>query len=149
MKTIGLVGGMSWESTAHYYQVINQSVRARLGGLNSAKILLNSVNFSDVEPHQRAGRWEVAASIILEAAQRLESAGADVILICSNTGNECADFVNEHLSIPVIHIADVTGKAILESNLTTVGLLGTKYTMEKDYIKKRLQERFGNATSFL
>lgn len=143
IKTIGLVGGMSWESTLLYYKIINEDVRKRLGGLNSAKILLNSINFIDLEPHQREGRWSDAASVILDASQKLEVAGAEVILICSNTGNEAADYVQSMLNIPVIHIADVTAKKIIDKGLKKVALLGTKYTMEKDYIKKRMETKYG------
>lgn len=143
IKTIGLVGGMSWESTLLYYKIINEDVRKRLGGLNSAKILLNSINFIDLEPHQREGRWSDAASVILDASQKLEVAGAEVILICSNTGNEAADYVQSMLNIPVIHIADVTAKKIIDKGLKKVALLGTRYTMEKDYIKKRMETKYG------
>lgn len=142
LKTIGLIGGMSWESSSEYYRIINESVREMMGGLHSAKILMYSINFSDLEPLQRYGRWQEASELILDAGRKLESAGADMILICSNTGNECADFIAMKLNIPVIHIGDVVGEKIQKANLKKVALIGTKYTMEQNYIKGRLNERY-------
>lgn len=142
MKTIGLVGGMSWTSTALYYQRLNEEVAARLGGLHSANLLINSLEFPTVEPLQREGRWQEAAQVILEGARRLESAGADFVLIASNTGNERAEWIAGQLRVPLLHIVDVVGRAAQRGGYRTVGLLGTAYTMEMDFFKGRLAERF-------
>ena len=143
MKTIGLVGGVSWESTAEYYRIINNSIKEKLGGLNSARIIINSINFNDIVPLHHAGKWDSAAEIIIEAAKKLEIAGADMILICSNTCNESADKVREALKIPVIHIADATGESVTEAKLKTVALVGTKVTMTGDYIIGKLKRNYG------
>lgn len=143
MKTIGLLGGMSWESTVSYYRIINEAVRERLGGLHSAKILLYSVDFEEIEKLQHAGRWDDTAVILSEAARNLEKAGADLLLICTNTMHKVADPVEESLSIPLLHIADATARVLQQNNLKRVGLLGTGFTMEQPFYKGRLQEKFG------
>lgn len=143
MKTIGLLGGMSWESTVSYYQIINEAVRSALGGLHSAKILLYSVDFEEIEKLQHAGRWAETAEILSEAARNLEKGGADFLLICTNTMHKVAEQVEEQISIPLLHIADATAAMLLKSNVRAVGLLGTGFTMEQTFYKGRLQDRFG------
>lgn len=138
MKTIGILGGMSWESTLPYYRLINEHVRQRLGGLHSARILLSSVNFHDVEPHMQAGHWDDVAEILCDHAKRLELAGADFLLLATNTMHKLAPRISEGLSIPLLHIADATAKAITARGLTRVGLLGTRHTMEEDFYASRL-----------
>ncbi|PHP53437.1 aspartate/glutamate racemase family protein [Actinomyces ruminis] len=140
MKTIGLIGGMSWESTVTYYQVINETIRRELGGLHSAKILLYSVDFDEIEKHQASGEWDKSAEILSDAAVRLEKAGADFIVICTNTMHKVAPQMSEHISIPIIHIAEATADKLKEQGITTVGLLGTKYTMTQDFYKAKLIE---------
>jgi aspartate racemase len=143
MKTIGLLGGMSWESTAHYYRLVNEGVKARLGGLHSARCLVASLDFADVEPLQRAGRWDDAGALLNRAAMGLERAGADVLLVCANTMHKVADRVTRGLAIPLLHIGDVTGSAVRAAGLGRVGLLGTRYVMEEDFYVRRLAERHG------
>ena len=143
MKTIGLIGGMSWESTLEYYRIINRTVRERLGGQHSAKILLYSVDFHDIEILQREGRWDRAADILADAGRRLERGGADVALICTNTMHRVAPEVAAALKIPLVHIADATGEAIAAAGMTCVGLLGTRYAMEEDFLKGYLAASFG------
>lgn len=140
MKTIGLLGGMSWESTALYYKHINERVREELGGLHSAKILLYSVNFEEIAACQRAGDWEKATAILSEAACHLQNAGAELMLICTNTMHKVADHVQEALSIPLVNIIDVTAEAIRERGMQKVGLLGTKYTMAFPFYRERMAE---------
>ncbi len=142
MKTIGLIGGMSWESSKEYYSLINRFVRERLGGLHSAKSVMYSFDFPDLEETQRSSNWDQAATLMVYAAKRLEAAGADLLILCSNTGHEGADLVQAKIGIPLLHIADVTGEEIKRQGLKKVGLLGTKYTMTKDYIKGRLEKKF-------
>lgn len=146
MKTIGLLGGMSWESTETYYRLINEGVQSRLGGLHSARLILYSVDFQEVEGMQRAGDWEGAAGLLAEAARRLEMAGADFLLICTNTMHRVAAAVEENIRIPLLHIADATGDAVREHGFERVGLLGTRFTMEQDFYRGRLRERFGLET---
>lgn len=141
MKTIGLIGGMSWESTVTYYHLINEAVHERLGGLHSAKIVLWSVEFDEIEKCQSSGDWAKSASILSETAKGLERAGADVILICTNTMHKVADDVAAAVHIPLLHIADATFDALQKQSIRRVGLLGTKYTMQQDFIKGRLKER--------
>lgn len=141
MKTIGLIGGMSWESTVTYYQIINETVRDGLGGLHSAKILLYSVEFAEIEECQAKGEWERSGEILADAAMRLESAGADFIVICTNTMHKVVDQIQAKIKIPIIHIADVTAEALLRDGITRVALLGTKYTMTQDFYKERLVQR--------
>ena len=138
MKTIGLLGGMSWESTVTYYQIINQTVRERLGGLHSARCILYSVEFDEIERCQSSGNWERSAGILAGAAQALERAGADFLLICTNTMHKVYAPIQRAVSIPVLHIADLTLAALQARGLHRVALLGTKYTMEQDFYKQRL-----------
>lgn len=141
MKTIGLVGGMSWESTVTYYKIINECVKERLGGLHSAKIMLYSVDFAEIERCQAAGEWDKSAHILSDAAMRLESAGADFIVICTNTMHKVVPQIEENIHIPVLHIADATADELLRSNIKKTALLGTKYTMTQDFYKSRLIAR--------
>lgn len=143
MKTIGLLGGMSWESSATYYRIMNEAVKERLGGLHSAQLLMHSFDFAEIAALQRADRWDLAAAQLCEAAQRLERGGADLLLIGTNTMHKLADEVAAAVQIPLIHIADPTGEAIKAQGLTKIGLLGTAYTMEQAFYKQRLVERFG------
>lgn len=143
MKTIGLIGGMSWESTVPYYCIINEDVRKRLGGLHSAKILLLSVEFAEIHHLQQIGDWDQAGKILADAAVALEGAGADCIAVCTNTMHLVADRIIEAISIPFIHIADPTAQKIKGDGLTTVGLLGTHFTMEQPFYAERLREKFG------
>lgn len=143
MKTIGLIGGMSWESSVEYYRLINQQVKAKLGGLHSAKILMISLDFAEIEQFQCQGRWDQAADILIDAAQRLEKGGADFILICTNTMHKLADEIQQNISIPLLHIADATALEIRKKNLKKIGLLGTKFTMEENFYKGRLTDKFG------
>lgn len=138
MKTIGLIGGMSWESTVTYYQVINQMVAKSLGGLHSAKTLLYSVDFQEIEHCQANGEWDKSALILIDAAKRLQIAGADFIVICTNTMHKVANQIQAAITIPIIHIADVTAKKLIQQGIKTVALLGTKYTMEQDFYKSKL-----------
>ncbi len=141
MKTIGLIGGMSWESTVPYYQIINEEVKRRLGGLHSAKIILYSVEFDEIEKCQSAGDWDKSAGILGKAAQGLEAAGADFIVICTNTMHKVAPQVAAMVGIPLIHIADATGDELEKCGIRKVGLLGTKYTMTQDFYKQKLIDR--------
>lgn len=138
MKTIGLLGGMSWESTEHYYRLINQATREALGGLHSAPIAMLSVDFQELEEMQHAGNWEAIAQILASKAGRVEAAGAELLLICTNTMHLVADEISAAVSIPLLHIADATATAALDAGVKSVGLLGTKFTMEKDFYKQRL-----------
>lgn len=146
MKTIGLIGGMSWESTAEYYRLINEGIKARLGGLHSAKLLLDSVDFAEVEEMQRADRWTEAGAVLAGSARRLEQAGANLLLICTNTMHKVAPAVTAAVSIPLLHIADPTGAAIRAAGMKRIGLLGTAFTMEEPFYRERLAERFGLET---
>lgn len=139
MKTIGLIGGMSFESTVEYYRIINEEVKNRLGGLHSAKCILYSVDFAEIEYYQAAGEWEKAGILLGEAAFSLEKAGADFIIICTNTMHKVISYIADKINIPILHIADATAKQIINSNISTVGLLGTKYTMEQDFYKSRIE----------
>lgn len=141
MKTIGLIGGMSWESTVTYYQVINQAVQQKLGGFHSAKCLLWSVDFAEVEGCLARGDWEKLGPIIADAAKKLAAAGADFVLIGSNTIHRVFETVENAVSVPVLHIADVTADALQEKGIRTVELLGTRLTMELDFLKQRLRDR--------
>jgi len=142
MKTIGMIGGMSWESSAEYYRLINEGVKHRLGGLHSAKCILYSVDFQEIEHYQASGEWENAGQVLAEAAQSLEKAGADFIVICTNTMHKVIDVIESNITIPVLHIADATAARITEAGLQKVALLGTTYTMELDFYKGRI-EGFG------
>jgi aspartate racemase len=143
MKTIGLLGGMSWESTLSYYRLINQGVKAQLGGLHSAKICLYSVDFAEIEQLQHDGQWDKTATILCSAAQAVAAGGADFLLICTNTMHKVADTIQQNISIPLLHIADATAQQLINHQINTVGLLGTKFTMEQDFYKGRLTEKFG------
>jgi aspartate racemase len=143
MKTIGLIGGMSWESSAEYYRLINESVKVRLGGLHSAQLLLYSVDFADVEAMQIEGRWDEAGCFLGDAARRLERAGADFIVLCTNTMHQVAPAIEKVTSLPILHIADPTAAAIRRYGLKRIGLLGTRFTMERDFYRRRLEERAG------
>ncbi len=143
MKTIGLLGGMSWESTVPYYRQINEAVKARLGGLHSAKIVLYSVDFAEVERLQHGGDWDSAAAVLADAAQALERAGADFIVLCTNTMHKVAPAIEAAVRIPLLHIADPTAAAIRKAGLSRIGLLGTRFTMEQAFYRGRLEERHG------
>ena len=143
MKTIGLIGGMSWESTVPYYHLINEAVKARLGGLHSAKIVLYSVDFQDIEGLMRAGDWEAAGALLAGVARILEAAGADLLVLCTNTLHKVADRIEAAVSIPLLHIADPTAAAIKGAGYATVGLLGTRFTMEQAFYRERLSDRHG------
>jgi aspartate racemase len=142
MKTIGIIGGMSWESTALYYRLINERVKEQLGGLHSASILLDSVDFAPMESLQTAGDWEAIGEVLSEKALKLQDAGAEAILLATNSMHEVADEMEEGLSVPFIHIADAVGEALVCDGLDTVGLLGTSFTMERPFYKDRLKDRF-------
>lgn len=141
MKTIGLLGGMSWESSIEYYRIINEEVRNRLGGVHSARIVMVSLNFSEIEELQMKGDWEEATRILVQSAQKIESAGADFMLICTNTMHLMADEVQAGIEIPLLHIADATADAIQKAGVSRVGLLGTRFTMEKEFYRGRLEKR--------
>jgi aspartate racemase len=140
---IGLIGGLSWESSAEYYRIINETVRDRLGGHRSARCLMWSFDFGEIEGLQHAGRWDEATRLMIDAAQRLERGGADFFLICSNTMHRMADEVAAAVRIPLLHIADPTAEQVRTRGLRRVGLLGTAFTMEQDFYKGRLRDRFG------
>lgn len=143
MKVIGMLGGMSWESTASYYQQINEGIKQQLGGLHSAKIALYSVDFEEVERQQQAGEWQAAGELLSNAAKGVEAAGADFLMICTNTMHKVADQIENSLSIPLLHIADATAKQLLHDGITRVGLLGTAFTMSESFYKGRLSDKFG------
>jgi aspartate racemase len=142
-KTLGLLGGMSWESTLPYYRVINETVRERLGGLHSARLLLYSVDFAEVERLQHAGDWDAAGALLGRAARSLRDGGAELLVICTNTMHKVADAVETASGLPLLHIADPTGAAIRAAGLTKIGLLGTRFTMEQAFYRQRLIERHG------
>lgn len=141
MKTIGLIGGMSWESTVTYYRLINEYVKSRLGGLHSAKILMYSVDFAEIEECQASGDWDKSAAILGSAAQSLQKAGADFIVICTNTMHKVVPAIEKRIDIPIIHIADATADVLLNADIKKAALLGTKYTMLQDFYKERLEKR--------
>ncbi|MCO5973868.1 aspartate/glutamate racemase family protein [Actinoallomurus soli] len=138
MRTIGMLGGMSWVSSAEYYRLANEVVRERLGGLHSARLVMASVDFADVEELQMSGRWEDAGRLLADEARKVEAAGADLLLICTNTMHKVADQVQAAVDIPLLHLADKTAAAVTAAGLSTVGLLGTAFTMEQDYYRDRL-----------
>ena len=142
MKTIGLLGGMSWESTAGYYKAINEGVKNSLGGLHSAKIAMYSVDFDPIEKLQHEGNWEEIAAILSNASKNIEAAGADFLLICTNTMHKVAPIIEKSINIPILHIADATAEVLLEKEIKTVGLLGTAFTMEQDFYKGRLEDKY-------
>ena len=141
VRTIGFLGGMSWESTAVYYRLANELVRERLGGLHSARSVTYSVDFAEIEELQREGRWDEAGALLATAAGRLEAAGADLLVLCTNTMHKVADDVAGAVSIPLLHLADVTADAVLAAGIAEVGLLGTAFTMEEDFYRARLEAR--------
>ena len=143
MKTIGLIGGMSWESSLEYYRILNELARERLGGLHSARCLMVSVDFAEIEEMQRLNRWDAAAQAMVDAACSLERGGADFILLCTNTMHKLAPQIEAAVRIPFLHIADATARRIAAQGIQRVGLLGTRYTMEEDFYKGRLVEKFG------
>jgi len=146
MKKIGLIGGMSWESSLVYYKLLNEKVREQLGGFHSARCVMESVDFAGVETLQHQNDWDALNALMAEAASNLEKAGAEIILLCTNTMHLCEAAIRGAASVPFLHIADATGKKIKEQGLKTVGLLGTQFTMEKDFYKQALSERFGIRT---
>lgn len=143
MKTIGLIGGVSWESTLEYYRIINQEINKRLGGYHSAKCLIYSVDFAEIEELQRLGKWEVIRDIITDAALNLKKGGADFVLICTNTLHKIADDIEKSAGIPLIHIVDAAGREIVKRDIRKVGLLGTRFTMEEGFYKDFLLDKFG------
>ena len=143
MKTLGLIGGMSWESTVPYYRTINQTVKEQLGGLHSARLLLYSVDFAQIEKLQHAGDWDAAGAVLADAARSLKAGGAQLLVICTNTMHKVADAVEAASGLPLLHIADPTGDAIRAHGFTRIGLLGTRFTMEQDFYRLRLIERHG------
>ncbi len=143
MKTIGLLGGMSWESTVGYYRAINEGIKKHLGGLHSAKIAMYSVDFEPIEKLQHEGDWDGTARILSNAAQNIQSAGADFLLICTNTMHKVAPQIQKAIKIPILHIADATAEVLLNKSIKTVGLLGTAFTMEQDFYKGRLSDKYG------
>ncbi len=142
MKTIGLLGGMSWESTELYYRLINETVKSKLGGLHSAKVILHSVDFAEIEKLQHIGDWDKTAEILAKAAQGLEKAGADFIVICTNTMHLVVPQIEAGINIPILHIADATAEEIIKNGIKKVGLLATAFTMEKDFYKERLEKNY-------
>ena len=143
MKTIGLIGGMSWESTATYYRDINLGIQAQLGGLHSAKMMMYSVDFHEIEQLQASGQWDAAGALLAEVAQTLERAGAQGLVLCTNTMHNVANTIQAAVHIPLLHIADSTAVAIRAQGYTTVGLLGTRFTMEQDFYRRRLEDNHG------
>jgi aspartate racemase len=143
MKTIGILGGMSWQSTELYYRWINQGIQKKLGGLHSARIAMVSVDFQEIEELQHSGRWEDAGKILARAARQIEAAGADFLLIATNTMHKVVPQIESEINIPILHIADATARNIIARNMKTVGLLGTNFTMEEDFYKGRLTEKHG------
>ncbi|WP_299789420.1 aspartate/glutamate racemase family protein [uncultured Shewanella sp.] len=143
MKTIGMIGGMSWESTLSYYKAVNEGVKCRLGGLHSAKVVLNSVDFAEIERLQHLGEWGKTADILSDAAVSVEAAGADFFMICTNTMHKVADEITARVSIPLLHIADATAEQLVSDGVKKVGLLGTQFTMEQEFYRGRLTDKFG------
>jgi len=143
MKTIGLIGGMSWESSIEYYRLINEYTRQKLGGLHSAKSVMVSVDFAEVETLQHEGRWDEAAVLMVQSAEQVAAAGADCLVLCTNTMHKLAEAIQSNLEIPFLHIADATAQRIVAVGLTRIGLLGTRFTMEQDFYKGRLIDQYG------
>ena len=143
MKTIGMLGGMSWESTATYYREINEGIKQNLGGLHSAKICLHSVDFDEIEKLQHADDWDTAAMVLADGARKIEAGGANFLIICTNTMHRVASEIEQAISIPLLHIADATALKLKDDNITRVGLLGTRFTMEHNFYKSRITELFG------
>jgi aspartate racemase len=143
VKTIGLIGGMSWESSLEYYRIINESVKTRLGGLHSAKCILFSVDFAEIEALQHQAQWQEAARVLCEVANNLRNGGADFLVLCTNTMHKVFDDIQAQAGIPILHIADATGQKIRQAGLRKIGLLGTRFTMEEDFYKHRLSQNYG------
>jgi aspartate racemase len=143
MKTIGLIGGMSWESSLEYYRLVNEGVKARLGGLHSARCLMLSVDFAEIETLQRENRWDEAAALLAATARSLEAGGADFLVLCTNTMHKVAGQIQAGVGIPLLHIADATARVVLAAGIRRIGLLGTRFTMEEDFYKGRLSQLFG------
>ncbi len=143
MKTIGMIGGMSWESSIEYYRIINETVRTQLGGLHSAKSMMVSVDFAEIEALQHQGRWNEAAKILIAAARSLESGGADFTIICTNTMHKLYDKIQQSVRIPLLHIADATAELVKAQGIQKIALLGTRFTMEENFYKGRLTEKYG------
>jgi aspartate racemase len=143
LRTIGLIGGMSWESTLLYYRQINETIRQRLGGLHSARLVLYSVDFHDIERLQHGGDWQAAGALLAHCARALETAGADFLILCTNTMHQVAPAIEAVVRIPLLHIADATAAEIKQAGFSSVGLLGTRFTMEQDFYQRRLRERHG------
>jgi aspartate racemase len=143
MKTIGLIGGMSWESSLEYYRIVNETTKAKLGGLHSARSILYSVDFAEIELLQHQGQWQKAAHVLIDAAGSLEKGGADFVVLCTNTMHKVADDIQAHIHIPFLHIADATARQIKSSGINKVGLLGTRFTMEEDFYKSRFTQKYG------
>ena len=143
MKTIGLIGGMSWESSIEYYRIINETAKAKLGGLHSAKSIMYSVDFADIEILQHQGKWGEAAQMLIDAAKKLENSGADFIVLCTNTMHKVADDIQANVKIPLLHIADATAQLVKDSGIRKIGLLGTRFTMEEEFYKGRLSQKYG------
>jgi aspartate racemase len=143
VKTIGLIGGMSWESSAEYYRLINEEVKVRLGGLHSAQLVIYSVDFADIEAMQVEGRWDEAGHVLGDVARRLERAGVDFVVLCTNTMHQVAPSIEQVISVPLLHIADPTAQAIHRHGLERVGLLATRFTIEREFYRRRIEERAG------
>jgi aspartate racemase len=143
MKTIGLIGGMSWESSIEYYRIINETAKARLGGLHSAKSIMYSVDFAEIEILQHQGKWAEAAEILIDVAKKLEKAGADFIVLCTNTMHKVADDIQANIKIPLLHIADPTAQLVKAADIKEIGLLGTRFTMEQEFYKGKLSQKYG------
>lgn len=143
MKTIGLIGGMSWESSQEYYRIINETVKELLGGLHSARCIMYSLDFAEIESLQHQGNWQELTRLMIDAAQRLEKGGTELVVICTNTMHKVADEVQKNINIPLVHIVDATAEKIEEHKLKKIGLLGTRFTMEEDFFKERLTEKYG------
>ncbi len=143
MKTIGLIGGMSWESSLEYYRIINETVKTKLGGLHSAKCLLYSLDFAEIEVLQRRGRWQEASQVLCEIANALRNGGADFLVLCTNTMHKVFDDLQAQAGLPILHIADATGQTIRTAGLRKIGLLGTRFTMEEDFYKRKLSQNYG------
>ena len=143
MKTIGLIGGMSWESSIEYYRIINETAKAKLGRLHSAKSIMYSVDFAEIEILQHQGKWGEAAQMLIDAAKKLENSGADFIVLCTNTMHKVADDIQANVKIPLLHIADATAQLVKDSGIKKIGLLGTRFTMEEEFYKGRLSQKYG------
>lgn len=143
MKTIGLIGGMSWESSIEYYRIINEVVRTRLGGVHSARSVMVSVDFAEIEPLQHQGKWDETAQMLVKAAKDLENGGADFIVLCTNTMHKVADEIQAGVKLPMLHIADATAEKAIAAGIQKIGLLGTRFTMEEDFYKGRLAQKYG------